>query len=71
MEFRYLILAIGLLSALLGVTALIGGTASKALAIAAIVLGLIAATWHVLLCGTDPLRDNVLFCPMMWGVRIP
>jgi hypothetical protein len=70
-EFRYLILTLGLLSTLLGVMALIRGAASKVLAIAAIVLGLIAATWHVLLCGTDPLRDNVLFCPMMWGVKIP
>ena len=70
-EFRYLILSLGLLSTLLGVAALIKGTASKALAIAAIALGLIAATWHVLLCGTDPLRDNALFCPMLWGVRYP
>jgi hypothetical protein len=70
-EFRYLILTLGLVSAFLGVVALIRGTASRALAIAAIVLGLIAATWHILLCGTDPLRDNVQFCPMMWGVRYP
>jgi hypothetical protein len=70
-EFRYLILFLGLLSALLGALALVRGTASKALAIAAIMLGLIAATWHVLLCGTDPLRGNVLFCPMMWGVKYP
>jgi len=71
MEFRYLILTLGLLSASLGSLALVRGTSSKALATAAVVLGLIAATWHVVLCGTDPLRDNVLFCPMMWGVRYP
>jgi hypothetical protein len=69
-EFRYLILTLGLLSALLGVVALVRGTTSKSLAIAAIALGLIAATWHVLLCGTDPLHDPQ-FCPMLWGVRYP
>ena len=70
-EFRYLILILGLLSALLGVMALVRGTSSKALAIAAIVLGLVAATWHILLCGTDPLSRDVRFCPMLWGVRYP
>jgi len=71
MEFRYLILTLGLVSTLLGGMALVRGTTFRALAVAAIVLGLIAATWHVLLCGTDPLRNNVLFCPMMWGIKIP
>ncbi len=70
-EFRYLILFLSLFSALLGVVALVRGTTSRALAIAAIVLGLVAATWHILLCGTDPLRGNAQFCPMLWGVRIP
>ena len=69
-EFRYLILTLGLLSALLGALALARGTPAKALAIAAIVLGLIAMSWHVLLCGTVPL-DNTRFCPMLWGVRYP
>ncbi len=70
-EFRYLILALGVLSALLGAMALVRGTASKTLAITAIVLGLIAVTWHVALCGTDPLSRGVQFCPMLWGIKIP
>ena len=70
-EVRYLILVLGLLGALLGLLALIRRTNYKVKVVAAIVLGLAAPIWHVLLCGSNPLGPGILFCPMMWGIRIP
>jgi hypothetical protein len=69
-EVRYSILVLGLIGVLFGSLALIKRTNSKVRAIAAIVMGLVAVTWHVLICGTDPFGSTVRFCPMMWGIRI-
>jgi hypothetical protein len=71
-EIRLVILILGLAGALLGILALIRRTRSKVLAIFAIVLGLIAPIQHVLFCGGDALHQKfILFCPMLWGIRIP
>jgi hypothetical protein len=71
-EIRLTILILGLLGALLGILALAKRTRSKALAILSILLCLVAVVQHVLLCGGDALHQkNLLFCPMLWGVRIP
>jgi uncharacterized membrane protein YgaE (UPF0421/DUF939 family) len=69
-EFRVLILILGLLSALLGALALVGRTDSKVKAVAAIVLGLAAVIWHIVLCGTDTLHEPP-FCTMVWFIRYP
>jgi hypothetical protein len=69
-EFRYLVLALGLLGIFLGALALIRKTGSKPTAIAAIALGLLVVTWHVLLCGTDAL-ENARYCMLTWGVIYP
>ncbi len=71
-EIRLTILILGLLGALLGILALAWRTRLKALAILSIVLGFVAVAQHILLCGSDALHQkNILFCPMLWGVRIP
>jgi hypothetical protein len=69
-EIRLLILILGLVGALLGILALLRRTRSKALAIIAIILGLAALSWHVVICGSNPLQQGP-FCPMLWGIRIP
>jgi hypothetical protein len=69
-EFRVLILILGLLSAFLGALALVRRTDSKFKAIAAIVLGLAAVIWHIVLCGTDTLHEP-LYCTMVWFIRYP
>lgn len=69
-EFRYLILILGLLGALLGTLALVRRTDSKVKAIAAIVLGLTAVLWHIVLCGTDTLHEPP-YCTMVWFIRYP
>ena len=71
-EFHLVILILGLVGALLGILALFRRIRSKALAIIAIILGLIAPIQHVFLCGSDALHQKyILFCPMLWGIRIP
>jgi uncharacterized membrane protein YgaE (UPF0421/DUF939 family) len=69
-EFRVLILILGLLSAFLGVLALVRRTDSKVKAVAAIILGLAAVLWHIVLCGTDTLHEPP-YCTMIWGIRYP
>jgi uncharacterized membrane protein YgaE (UPF0421/DUF939 family) len=69
-EFRVLILILGLLSALLGALALVRRTDSKVKAVAAIVLGLAAVIWHIILCGTNTLREPA-YCTMIWFIRYP
>jgi len=70
LEFRVLILILGLLSALLGALALVRRTDSKVKAVAAIVLGLAAVIWHIVLCGTDALHEPP-YCTMVWFIRYP
>lgn len=69
-EFRVLILILGLLSALLGALALVRRTDSKVKAVAAIILGLAAVIWHIVLCGTDTLHEPA-YCTMVWFIRYP
>jgi len=69
-EFRVLILILGLLGALLGALALVRRTDSKVKAVAAIVLGLAAVMWHIVLCGTDTLHEPP-YCTMVWFIRYP
>lgn len=71
-EIRLTILILGLLGAILGILALVRRTHSKVLAILSILMGLVAVGKHVLFCGNDALHQKyILFCPMLWGVRIP
>jgi hypothetical protein len=69
-EFRNLILILGLLSAFLGMLALVGHTDSKIKSVVAIFLGLAAVFLHIILCGTDPLHEP-LYCPMVWLIKYP
>jgi uncharacterized membrane protein YgaE (UPF0421/DUF939 family) len=69
-EFRVLILILGLLSAFLGALALIRRTDSKVKAVAAIILGLTAVMWHIVLCGTDTLHEPP-YCTMVWFIMYP
>jgi hypothetical protein len=70
-EVRLIILILGLAGVSLGGLALYWRTHSKTLAVIAIILGLIAPLLHVFLCGSDALHQkNILFCPMLWGIRI-
>jgi hypothetical protein len=71
-EIRLVILFLGLAGTVLGVLALFRPMSKKVLAILAILLGLAAVFQHVWLCGSDALHQkNMLFCPMLWGVKIP
>jgi uncharacterized membrane protein YgaE (UPF0421/DUF939 family) len=69
-EFRVLILILGLLSAFLGALALIRRTDSKVKAVAAIFIGLAAVLWHIVLCGTDTLHEPP-YCTMVWFIMYP
>lgn len=69
-EFRILILILGTLGVVLGTLALVRRTDSKVKAVAAIVLGLVAVIWHVVLCGTDTLHEPP-YCTMVWFIRYP
>jgi predicted ABC-type exoprotein transport system permease subunit len=70
-EVRIIIVILGLAGVSLGGLALYWRTHSKTLAIIAVILGLIAPIVHVFLCGSDALHQkNILFCPMLWGIRI-
>jgi hypothetical protein len=69
-QFRYLILLLGLLSAVLGTLALGRGTSAKFMAVAGIALGLAAVLWHIVLCGTDTLHEPP-YCVMVWFIRYP
>jgi hypothetical protein len=70
-EIRLTILFLGFLGALLGILDWCRRTPSKAFAILAIILGLITPIQHVIFCGSDALYQKyILFCPMLWGIRI-
>ena len=72
LEFRLATLIMGLAAAGLGWAALRSRPGRRRKAIAAIVLGLSAVLWHVVICGgSDPFQNTVCFCPMRWGVVIP
>jgi hypothetical protein len=71
-EIRLAILILGIAGVSLGILALFRRTRSKVLAISAIILGLFVPIQHVIFCGSDALHQKlVLFCPMLWGIRIP
>ncbi len=71
-EARLVILLFGLAGVFLGIYALGRHSRYKGTAIFAILLGLIAPLQHVIFCGGDVLHQKwLLFCPMLWGIRIP
>ena len=71
-EIRILIILLGLGGAFIGMLAILKRTRSRVLVVCAILLGLIAPLQHAVFCGSDALHQKfILFCPMLWGVRIP
>ena len=69
-QLRYLILFLGLLSVLLGTLALVRRSGSKFMAVAAMLLGMAAVLWNIILCGTDTLHEPP-YCAMVWFIRYP